>query len=36
MELDTAITLWAKSPGPQSSGLSSCEDNMPENAQDTW
>ena len=36
MELDTAVTLWAKSPQPQSSELSSFEDNMPEDTQDKW
>lgn len=30
MELDTALTLWTGSPEPQSSGLSSFEDDEPE------
>lgn len=36
MDLDTAVTLWAKSPGQESSELSSIEDNMPENTQSSW
>ena len=35
MELDTELN-WAKSPGEQSSDLSSLEDNMPEDSQDKW
>ena len=36
MELDNAVTLWAKSPQQQSSELSSFEDDMPEDTQDKW
>ena len=36
MELDNAVTLWAKSPRQQSSDLSSFGDDVPENTQDKW
>ena len=36
MELDSAVTLWAKSPRRQSSELSSFEDDVPEDTQDKW
>lgn len=36
MDLDTAVTLWAKSLGPESSELSSFNDDIPENSQSRW
>ena len=36
MDVDTEVINWAKSPGAQSSGLSSIDDDLPEETQDKW